>query len=162
MEKLQNIKTYILIAWIFALLTLLALAAYFVFGVIIGTLISGLTSLYSPLVGVAAFTAIIPGIIIILVFAIPTILVFVHLNKMRQAVDKGEIDKLKGLNSTGWAVAALIFSGLIPGIMLLVAHSPIEELEKVPVFTTPGPGAVSTLDSWKESGGSNLYWTQVQ
>ena len=36
--------------------------------------------------------------------------------------------------------------------MLLVAHSPIEELEKVPVFTTPGPGAVSTLDSLERIG----------
>ena len=152
MEKLQSIKTYILIAWIFTLLALLGLVGYFIVGVIIGTLVSGLTSVYSPVVGAAAFVAIIPGIIIILVFAIPTILVFVHLNKMRQSVDKGEIDKLKRLNSTGWAIVALLFSGLIPGIMLLVAHGPIEELDKVPVAAAPGPAPVPTLDSLDRIG----------
>jgi hypothetical protein len=47
---------------------------------------------------------------------------------MRHAVDSGDIATLKALNSTGWAVVALIFCGIIPGVMLLVAHSSIEEL----------------------------------
>lgn len=47
---------------------------------------------------------------------------------MRTAANLGQVTELKQLNSIGWAVVALLFSGIIPGIMLLIAHSPIERL----------------------------------
>jgi hypothetical protein len=49
---------------------------------------------------------------------------------MRIAANKGDIKTLKELNSIGWAIVALIFSGIIPGIMLLVAAGPITSLEE--------------------------------
>ena len=127
-EKLPNIKTLLLVGWIFSLLTLIGLCLYLVIGIIIVTVIGGLTNTISPGVGAFTFGIFIFEIIFMAVFAIPTILVFRRFSKMRHAVDSGDIATLKALNSTGWAVVSLIFCGIIPGVMLLVAHSSIEEL----------------------------------
>ncbi|AMD31318.1 hypothetical protein SE86_04905 [Acidilobus sp. 7A] len=48
--------------------------------------------------------------------------------KMYSAVQNGDIAALKSLNSLGWAIVALIFSGVIPGVLLLIAHGRIEDL----------------------------------
>ena len=48
--------------------------------------------------------------------------------KMYSAVQNGDIATLKSLNSLGWAIVALIFSGIIPGVLLLIAHGRIEDL----------------------------------
>jgi len=48
--------------------------------------------------------------------------------KMYSAVKNGDIATLKSLNSLGWAIVALIFSGVIPGVLLLIAHGRIEDL----------------------------------
>ncbi|MGC8979660.1 MAG: SHOCT domain-containing protein [Caldisericum sp.] len=69
-------------------------------------------------------------IVVFLILLIPTILVIIRTNKMRIAANKGDIKTLKELNSIGWAIVALIFSGIIPGIMLLVAAGPINSLEE--------------------------------
>ena len=47
---------------------------------------------------------------------------------MQDAVDKGDIEKLKSMNSLGVAIIALILTGIIPGIMLLIAYSEINQL----------------------------------
>jgi len=127
-EKLPNIKTLVLVGWIFSLLTLIGLCLYLIIGIVIGTVMGGLTKYIPPGVGAFTFGILIFELIIMAVFAIPTILVFRRYNKMKHASDSGDIATLKALNSTGWAVVALIFCGIIPGIMLLVAHSSIEEL----------------------------------
>ena len=47
---------------------------------------------------------------------------------MQGAADKGNVEKLKSLNSLGVAIIALILTGIIPGIMLLIAYSEINQL----------------------------------
>ena len=156
MEKLHSIKTYVLVAWIFALLALLVWIGYFLIAVIIGAIWS---RLIGPYFAAVAFVAIVPGTILFLVFAVPTILVFVRLNRMKRAADEGNVGALKGLNSIGWAIVALIFAGIIPGIMLLVAHGPIEELDKASAHMAPDAGVtgdsldrISKLKSLLDSG----------
>ena len=46
---------------------------------------------------------------------------------MRNAAVRHGLEELKGLNSFGWAIVGF-FAGIVPGIMLLVAHGPIGEL----------------------------------
>lgn len=146
MEKLQSIKTYILIAWIFALLALVGFGfwcGYLLIGVIIiGALLGALTR---GLFFAAPLVAAIPATIIALIFVVPTALVFVRLNRMKRAADNGDVRGLKGLNSTGWAIVALIFAAIIPGIMLLVAHDPIEQLDMTSAAVAPDAGV--TVDS---------------
>jgi hypothetical protein len=133
-SKLSGIKTEILVAWIFALLVLIAWVGLFIFYFVFIFLILGLTwscPMYygycyatNPyLTGFGLFMG-----IVLLVLMMPSILVFRRTNRMRGAANSGDIPLLKQLNSVGMAIVALIFTGVIPGIMLLVAHGPIEEL----------------------------------
>ena len=62
------------------------------------------------------------------VFLIIDVLVISRTWKMYSAVKNGDIAALKSLNSLGWAIVALIFSGVIPGVLLLIAHGRIEDL----------------------------------
>lgn len=120
-----SVKTEILVAWIFTLLTLIGWIIGLLFYVGTGIFLASL-----PFSELAARVLIIPGALFF-VMMIPTILVFQRTSLMRGAANRGDVDKLKRLNSIGWAIAALFFSGVIPGIMLLIAHSPIERLSTV-------------------------------
>jgi len=62
------------------------------------------------------------------VFLIIDVVVISRTWKMYSAVKNGDIATLKSLNSLGWAIVALIFSGVIPGVLLLIAHGRIEDL----------------------------------
>ncbi len=145
MEKIKDIKTYILIAWIFGILALVGFGFWAAYVIIIDIIWH---ALLGPLVGgffaAAMLVAIIPSLIFSLMFAVPTALVFVRLNRMKRAADKGDVDELKELNSMGWAIVALILGGFVTGIMLLIAHGPIEELGKA---TPTAPGAGVTMES---------------
>jgi hypothetical protein len=66
--------------------------------------------------------------IFFLILMIPSFLVLQRTGRMRSAADRGDIGTLKSLNSVGWAVVGLIFAGVIPGVMLLIANGPINEL----------------------------------
>lgn len=136
--KLGSIKTEILVAWIFCILTVIGAVIGFLYYFIYFFIILGLLGPYGGyLYGFYIGTGLVWGIIL-LIFLIPTILLLRRTGRMKNAADHGDIATLKSLNSTGWAVVGLIFSWVIPGIMLLIAHGPIEELG------TPGaPGAMA-------------------
>jgi heme/copper-type cytochrome/quinol oxidase subunit 2 len=65
---------------------------------------------------------------LMLVFLIVNVMVISRTWKMYSAAEKGDVVALKPLNSLGWAIAALIVSGIIPGVLLLIAHGRIEDL----------------------------------
>jgi hypothetical protein len=132
-SELGSIRTEILIAFIFEILALVSwIIIIIVFGILglfsAAELASylGWHSIYVTSILVAAIVY----IVVFLILLIPTILVIIRTNKMRIAANKGDIKTLKELNSIGWAIVALIFSGIIPGIMLLVAAGPITSLEE--------------------------------
>jgi len=124
-NQLKSIRTEILVAWIFALIVVII----WIIGLLDGIydlIILGI--LGGPFLG-PVFTGIgLMYTIVFIILMIPSILVMNRTNKMRKAANKGEIARLKELNSIGWAIVALIFSGIIPGVMLLIVHGPIEEL----------------------------------
>ena len=108
--KLGSVKTEILVGWIFALLLLVA----WVWGFLWYMIVLGILSSFLGTIS--------------LVMLVPSIFVFRHTNQMRHATNAGDMSRLKQLNSAGWGIVALIFSGVIPGIMLLMARGPINEL----------------------------------
>jgi len=137
LRGLGSIKTEVLVAEVFAILVLVSwLAAFAIFAGFFS--VAGLGSFGSctlngesvPCDQMGGFFAVVGLVIggIFLVLAIPSILVVRRTNSMRSAADKGDVARLKDLNSIGWAIVALLFTGVIPGIMLLVAHGPIERL----------------------------------
>ena len=104
-DRLSTIKTYILIAFIFNIIALL------------GWIIAA----------VAFFVTIIFAIPFLILFIV-AILVFLIVYRMYNAVNAGDIATLKANSDMLWAVIALIFAGVIPGIMLIIADGPIKEL----------------------------------
>jgi putative membrane protein len=79
--------------------------------------------------------------IILLVFMIPSVLVMRRAESIYHAAKRNDVNGLKDADSVGWAVVALIFTGVIPGILLLVAHGSIPELEATAVGGRPTLGS---------------------
>ena len=123
--NLGTVKTYILIAFIFTII------------VTIAWLLAGLSEIFTFLTfsaltfgyGVGFFSGIflIYGIVL-LVFMAMSILVFFRVWKMYKAVNSGDIATLKANSNMMWAIIALIFAGVIPGIMLIISDGPIKQL----------------------------------
>jgi len=122
-RSLGSISTMVLVALIFAILALIG--EIVVLGLVgfAGAAMSeqGIVSpVASAELGVIGFLSVI--------FLIIDAVVISRTWKMYSAVKKGDVVALKPLNSLGWAIAALIVSGIIPGVLLLIAHGRIEDL----------------------------------
>jgi len=122
-RALGSISTMVLVALIFAILALIG--EIVVLGLVgfAGAVMSeqGIVSpAASAELGVIGFLSVI--------FLIIDVLVISRTSKMYSAAKNGDIATLKSLNSLGWAIVALIFSGVIPGVLLLIAHGRIEDL----------------------------------
>ena len=107
-DKLSIIKIKILIALLFIILTMVLLT---------------IGSFYLLYINNIIYTVIFT---ILTLFSIPVVVIT---STMYIAVEKGDIKKLKELNSIGWAVFTLIFVNIISGILLLITYKPIKELQ---------------------------------
>ena len=139
-QKIGSIKTYTLVAWIFSILTVVAWVILFLY-FFVAMFIFGLLGAFYYYGAVAA-VGFIYGIIL-LVFMIPSIIVMRRSGRLYKAAGRGDIQALKANNSLGWAVVALIFTGVIPGIMLLIAHGPINDLK----MTAASRGSILETDA---------------
>ena len=122
-RALGSIGTMVLVALIFAILALIGeIVALGLVG-FAGAVMSeqGIVSpAASAELGLIGFLSV--------VFLIIDVLVISRTWKMYSAVKEGDIATLKSLNSLGWAIAALICSGIVSGVLLLIAHGRIEDL----------------------------------
>lgn len=126
--RLSSAKTEILIAFIFSIIFILVWLWYFIDYVFLLGILSASTCVYGYCVSNPLEGTFIAYGIVFLILMIPSVLVLLRTNRMRSAADSNDKATLKALNSMGWAIVALIFAGVIPGIMLLVANGPISEL----------------------------------
>jgi len=122
-RSLGSIRTMVLVALIFAIIA--AILWIVVLGLVgFASAVISKQGIVSPVasaeLGVIGFLSVI--------FLIIDVLVISRTWKMYSAVKNGDIATLKSLNSLGWAIVALIFSGVIPGVLLLIAHGRIEDL----------------------------------
>ncbi len=58
-----------------------------------------------------------------------TVVVLIRTVRMLSAAGRGDVAALKQLNSVGWAIVAIIFSGLVQGLLLLGASGAIKSLD---------------------------------
>jgi hypothetical protein len=122
---LATIKTYILIAWIFSIIAMIAFALGAVSYIITFATFSAFTFGY----GVGFFSGIfLVYAVVFLVFAVLSFMVFMRVWKMYKAVNAGDIATLKATSNMMWAIIALICAGVIPGIMLIISDGPIKQL----------------------------------
>lgn len=117
-DRLSTIRTYILIAFIFSLLFMIVwiAAALWTFATFAAFAFIGL-----------AFFVILPAIVYLVLFGV-SVIVFLRIWKMYKAVNAGDIATLKATSNMMWAILALIFAGVIPGIMLIISDAPIKQL----------------------------------
>ncbi len=58
-----------------------------------------------------------------------TVVVLIRTVRMLNAAGRGDVAALKQLNSVGWAIVAIIFRGLVQGLLLLGASGAIKSLD---------------------------------
>ena len=117
-DRLGTIKTYILIAFIFSILFMIVWIAEALWTIAAFAILSA--------VGLGIFV-ILPAIVYFVLFAV-SVIVFLRIWKMYKAVNAGDIATLKATSNMLWAIIALIFAGVIPGIMLIISDGPIKQL----------------------------------
>ncbi|MEM4115980.1 MAG: SHOCT domain-containing protein [Saccharolobus sp.] len=127
-KNMSSINTELLVAYIFAILVvvawIIAFLVFFVYYFVVLGLLAGLGSYFAGFyIGMGLTYA-----IVFLILMIPSILVMRRIGRMRRAAKNKDVSRLKELNSIGWAIVALIFTGIIPGVLLLIAHEPIAAL----------------------------------
>ncbi len=125
--KISNIKTYLLVAWVFSILVVVSWIILFLYYFVALFIFAGLLGAFYYY-GALAAVGLIYGIIL-LVFMIPSIIVMRRAGRLYHAAKSADVQALKVNDSLGWAIVALIFTGVIPGIMLILAHGPITELQ---------------------------------
>jgi len=81
---------------------------------------------FLSVVGLGIFV-LLPAIVYLVLFAF-SIIVFLRIYKMYKAANAGDIATLKETSNMLWAIIALIFAGVIPGIMLIISDGPIKQL----------------------------------
>lgn len=128
-EKFSTVKTDLLIGWIFSAVFVVVWAIFFaeyIFNDLVG---SGLISaINGSTLSSRYFEGYLATGIFFLIWIIPTIVIMRRMGSMYRAASNDNIAQLKEVNSQSWAIVALIFAGVIPGIMLLVAYGPITAL----------------------------------
>ncbi len=120
-QTLNSIKKYLLVAWVFSLIVLLGIIYINI------TSLFSFTYYYSSIITLGPLLLMWP--VMLFLSLILSLAIFFHINSMRKAANNNDINKLSYLNSVGWAVAALIFDGIIPGIMLFIANGLIKEVK---------------------------------
>ena len=129
-SKLASIKTYMMIAFIFNILFIIAFAIYGIWDIYVGATWSsidiwGITSGFGT-------TTIIMGVVFLVFAGIAAWIFLTRVNPMYKAANAGNVATLKSLNNMMWAILALIFAGVLPGIMMLISFGPINELGSSP------------------------------
>jgi putative membrane protein len=129
-SKLASLKTYMLIAFIFNIIAMIAFMLGGIWEIIAWSTWSG----YDYYGIIANYTAgwLISGIVLLVFGVFSLFIFFTRIRKMYTAVNTGDVATLKSLNNMMWAILALIFAGVLPGIMLLISFGPINELGQAP------------------------------
>jgi putative membrane protein len=116
--RLSSIRTYLLVAFIFAILFMIVWVLAAVWTIVAFAI--------ATVAGLGIFV-ILPAFIYLVLFVV-SIMVFLRIWKMYNAANASDIATLKATSNILWAIIALIFAGVIPGIMLIIADGPIKQL----------------------------------
>ena len=123
--QLATIKTYLTIALVFSIIFVVVWLLAGLSEIVTFATFDALTFGY----GFGFFSGIflIYGIVLLVLMAV-SIIVLLRIWKMYKAVNRGDIATLKATSNILWAIIALIFGGVIPGIMLIISDGPIKQL----------------------------------
>jgi hypothetical protein len=158
-EKFSSLKTDLKIGWIFSAVFVVIWAIFFAEYIFKDVVASGLISaINGSSLSNNYFSGHIVAGIFFLIWIIPTIVIMRRMGSMYRAASNGNIAQLKEANSQSWAIIALIFAGVIPGIMLLITYDPINSLsaETAAKPSSPETDSIDKLSKLKTLLDSNL------
>lgn len=157
--KSSQIKTDLIIGWVFSFIFVIIWAVLFVeymFGNLVGSGI--ISAFYNSNSSETSFLlgSLTVGIFF-LIWMVLSLFVMRRIGKMYKAAVNGDVVVLKQINSFAWTLIALIFAGVIPGIMLLLTQGPINEMTMTMTADSSGPETeviekLSKLKSLLDSG----------
>ena len=128
--KLRTVSTELTIALVFAILATAVAGCYFLV-LLIGLITAVLAGqAFGPLaggIGIAVLLAAIMPLVLNGAGMTISLLVTLRIVRLRKAVERGDVQQLKELNSTGWAIMGIL-AGVVPGVLMLVASSEINDL----------------------------------
>ncbi len=125
-SKLATLKTYMLIAFIFNIIAIIGFALGGIYDIITWATWAGY-DYFGILTGLIVW-----GIVYLVFAGLAAWIFLTRVNPMYKAANTGDVATLKSLNNMMWAILALIFAGVLPGIMLLISFGPINELGQAP------------------------------
>lgn len=121
----QTSKTLILIAMIFSIIAIVAFAISGFSDVISALTLSALyASNGVPAPITVSFLYVYSAVYVIMFLA--SIIVFLRVKKIYDSLKMGNLQQALMLNSIAWGVIALIFSGIITGILMLISRGYME------------------------------------
>jgi putative membrane protein len=138
-SKLATLKTYMLIAFIFNILAMIGFLLGGLWEVYVGATFAGYYGVFGEYIAGFGTGIIVTGIILLVFGGLSLFIFFTRIRKMYTAANTGDVATLKALNNMMWAILALIFAGVLPGIMLLVSFGPINELGQTSGAYPPPP-----------------------
>jgi hypothetical protein len=150
--KIDSVKTNLLIAWVFTILVNVGILIVFLVIFLLPFIGAfSVPSYYGASIIAGGLLVLIIPLIIILIFWIPSYMVMRRAGRLHKAANNYDVPKLKANNSVGWAIIALIFTGVIPGILLLISNSAISELSGKTVNTSGmGSDSIDNLKRLKD------------
>jgi hypothetical protein len=147
--EMESVRTKLLIAQVFSIISLVAWLVGFLYYMyalyafeLANEILTGLG--LGGMGDVVASTMMTCGVLF-LVLVCASAVVVKRIYDMYNAANSGNIDRLKQLNSMMWSILAIIFSGIVPGIMLLLSQGPIENLAGRSVTESVKLNAVDNL-----------------
>ena len=160
-SRLQTINPELLVAFVFSIATT-AVQGLVVLFWLVGGVISWITGyeraheidnffgthMASGAWSVAALVGLLLSLLLMLfwcLFPAASLLVTLRIHRMRNAVTQKDIRRLKELYSVLWVVLGFV-AGIIPGVMLLVASTEINELSSTAVVARAGSSGFSPDD----------------
>ncbi len=121
----QTSKTLILIALIFSIIAMVAFAISGISDILSAFALSASYASYGVPVPVSvSFLYVYSGVYIIMFLA--SIIVFMRVKKIYDLLKIGNLQQALMLNTIVWGIIALIFSGIITGILMLISRGYME------------------------------------
>jgi hypothetical protein len=115
--------TLITIAFVFSILAVLGYAILFIIYSVTAISVVSVTSSTSSISSTPAFSGLIIILIVFfLIFFLIDIYILIRIMKIRKLIDNGDYNSAYDKNSVAFGILALIFGGIITGILLLVAR----------------------------------------
>ncbi len=131
-SKLASLKTYMMIAFIFNIIAMIVFLLGGIWEIITWATWSGSYGIWGQYIAGYATGFLVYGVVLLVFGVFSLFIFFTRIRKMYTAVNTGDVATLKALNNQMWAILALIFAGVLPGIMLLISFAPINELGQAP------------------------------